>query len=290
MVILYIMGYYIWLLVLIIFSFFEKTSTVWICTMITTFLTVARQAFVQFDNFNLLKCLHETNRTLEYKVKERTRDLAELAYLDSLTHLPNRRMFEYRLNVSLANAREDGNLFAVLFLDLDRFKLINDSMGHNSGDELLRTIAGLLKNCIHETDTVARLGGDEFAVIVGNCRNHDEAAIVADRIIQEFRKPVLLLGLEVSVTCSIGIALYPQDGEDAKTLMKHADTAMYHAKEQGKNTFASYSHELHRKISQKMILERDLYKAVEQNEFIIHYQPQVNVETNQIIGVESLVR
>ncbi len=216
--------------------------------------------------------------------------LTHQAHYDFLTNLPNRVLFKDRLNLELSHAHRNKALLAVMFLDLDRFKLVNDTLGHAMGDQLLKGVAKRLSDCLRESDTVSRLGGDEFTILLPGLSYKEDAAKVAQKIINALQQPWLLGGHEFHITTSIGIALYPNDGEDADTLLKHADTAMYRAKEQGGNDYQLYTPAMNAIILERLDLENSLRHAVKNKEFVVFYQPQVNTNTGQITGMEALVR
>lgn len=212
------------------------------------------------------------------------------AYHDPLTGLPNRLLFNDRLSLALAQAHRNKKMLAVLFLDLDRFKLVNDMLGHAAGDKLLKEVAGKIAGCLRKSDTIARLGGDEFTILLPQPEDEDAVAKVARKILQTFEQPWILGEQEFHITASIGIALYPNDGEDAETLLKHADTAMYRAKDQGRNNYQLYTPAMNAKIIERLTMENDLRRGVKREEFLLFYQPQVNTKTGQIIGMEALLR
>jgi diguanylate cyclase (GGDEF)-like protein len=209
---------------------------------------------------------------------------------DRLTGLPNRLLFDERLSLALAYAHQRGEMLAVLFLDLDRFKTINDTLGHASGDQLLQQVAQRLAQCLKPSDTIARWGGDEFTLILPQVQSAQDATQIAQRIIKTLKTSFDCNGQELHVTTSIGIALAPYDGEDAETLVKNADTAMYRAKQQGKNNFQLYAPEMNTQALDQLVLINDLYKALNRGEFLLHYQPQVDLKTGAIVGMEALVR
>jgi diguanylate cyclase (GGDEF)-like protein/PAS domain S-box-containing protein len=217
-----------------------------------------------------------------------------LAYYDSLTQLPNRTLFQDRLHSSLQLAARRGSWVVLMFLDLDRFKPINDSLGHAAGDRMLKEVAMRLASCVDEDDTVARMGGDEFTFLLHPGADRDEvlnrAIHVGERILACLTEPFVLSGREFFVTASIGIALSPQDGNDISQLMKNADTAMYHAKERGKNNFQFYQTEMNASALERLELESDLRHALEQQQFVLHYQPQFLADGRTLTGVEALLR
>jgi len=208
---------------------------------------------------------------------------------DALTGLPNRVMFMERLTQAMADAKRLGLLAGVMFLDLDRFKLINDTMGHNTGDVLLQYVAERLVDCVRDGDTVARLGGDEFTILLEKLDDPTEASAVADKILSAFDQSFSLNGQEFFVTPSIGVALYPHDGDDVESLIKNADTALYRAKEHG-NNYQIYTAAMSGQSSMIFELEKDLRKALERDEIIVHYQPQVSLSSGKMVGMEALVR
>ncbi|WP_059172365.1 bifunctional diguanylate cyclase/phosphodiesterase [Bacillus sp. FJAT-27445] len=213
--------------------------------------------------------------------------IQNMAYYDGLTGLPNRNRFREKLNEALLNNK--GQKLAVLFLDLDRFKIINDTKGHTAGDELLKSVASRLAAAVKKDGIVSRQGGDEFIILL-NDGSRDKIVRVSKRILNDFSRPFGINGEEFFVTPSIGISVYPCDGADGETLIKNADTAMYLAKDRGKNNYQFYTSHLHGLSSKKMELETGLRKAIELGQLTLHYQPQVELETGNIIGVESLIR
>jgi len=213
-----------------------------------------------------------------------------LAYHDSLTTLPNRSSFSLILNHGIVRARRDGSKLAVLFIDLDRFKNINDTLGHDAGDTMLREIGSRLRHCVRLSDTVARLGGDEFVVLLEDMSEPGHVAKVARKILSDLASSLDILGQEFRVTASIGVSIFPQDGEDERTLMKNADIAMYHAKKEGKNNCQFHSEQMNTLSRERLELESSLRRALEHNEFELYYQPKRNLGTSRMTGMEALLR
>ncbi|MBW4470210.1 MAG: EAL domain-containing protein [Stenomitos rutilans HA7619-LM2] len=212
------------------------------------------------------------------------------AFHDLLTGLPNRMLFNDRLPLALANAHRTNTMLAVMFLDLDRFKTINDTLGHAIGDLLLQAVAARLSDCMREGDTIARWGGDEFTLLLPQISNAEDAAKAAQRISEALKPAFYLEAHELYISTSIGIALYPHDGEDAQTLLKNADAALYRVKEQGRNGYQIYTPAINSQASELLALESSLHHALERQEFVLHYQPQINVITGEITGMEALLR
>lgn len=232
-------------------------------------------------------------RGVSRDITERKRADAQIHYLaghDGLTALPNRRLFSELLNNSIQNARRYHHFFAILFIDLDRFKIINDTLGHEAGDQLLREISARLTSAVRGSDIVARLGGDEFVVLLQEISDATQAAAVARKILTAVIKPMELSGQECRVSASIGICLYPTDARDEVGLMKNADIAMYRAKSEGKNTYYFYSLDILAQSLERLALETSLRHAVERNEFVLHYQAKLDLKSGQINGVEALLR
>ena len=255
--------------------------------------------------------LHEARSSLEARVKERTRELYDamndlhqeiadrriaeerikhLAHHDPLTGLPNRSMLEERMKKTLEQAERNEETVAVLFIDLDRFKTINDSLGHQEGDQLLKHAASRFKQCIRSTDIVSRLGGDEFVIILNHLSDQQHIESVVEKIRDKFRQEMQLGLQELIVTLSIGVSVFPQDGTEPRMLLKNADTAMYHAKEKGRNCYQFFDAQMNKSVSERITLEQALHQAIKEEQFELHYQPQVNLNSGLIVGVEALVR
>jgi len=257
------------------------------------------------------RALKRAQRTLEQRVEQRTLELARvnaglqaevaerrladqrvvhMAHHDALTGLPNRTLFADRVGQAIARAhRRDGKI-AVLFLDLDRFKNVNDSLGHAIGDLLLTAVAERLTHCLRDEDTAARLGGDEFIISLPDVADAGEAARVAARILAELAKPFTIADHQLHADGSIGIALYPADGDSAETLMRNADTAMYHAKESGRANYQFFSAQMTERVSRRLSTETDLRRALEHGEFALHYQPLIDLGASRVSGAEALLR
>lgn len=239
--------------------------------------------------------LADTFRDMCENLKESSRQISFLADHDSLTGLPNRSMFREFLTHAIAHARRSGERLALLFLDIDDFKKINDSIGHPAGDELLQRFAEQLSSRLREEDfvsrsNVARLGGDEFLVMLSDVGTPYDAGKVAARVVRPFAEPVVLADQEFLISASVGISVYPEDGQDCDTLIRNADAAMYHAKRLGKGDYQFFSHELNAAIVERVRIEARLRPALERGEFVLHYQPQVDLRTGELVGFEALIR
>jgi diguanylate cyclase (GGDEF)-like protein/PAS domain S-box-containing protein len=216
--------------------------------------------------------------------------LQHLTHHDELTGLPNRMAFQERLRLAMGDARDNQQLLAVLFINLDRFKIINDSLQHTVGDQLLIAVAGRLRECVRTDDMVARLGGDEFAIVLTNLMAEQDAAFVARKILDTVARPFALGGHELRITASIGISLYPTDGEDTQALMKNADSAMFRAKEHGRNGFQLYTAAMNASSFEQLVLENSLRQAIERGQLEVHYQPKLDFQSGAIRGLEALLR
>jgi len=223
--------------------------------------------------------------------RKRAQELVEYqAYHDSLTALPNRLLFRDRITVALAHARRSGRLSAVMFLDLDQFKLVNDTLGHTTGDRLLQAIGARLVTCIRGEDTVARMGGDEFTILLADVADRRGAALVAQKILEAVRHPVTIDEHELYVTTSIGIAVFPEEGIDAESLLKNADRAMYRAKELGRDNYQFAAAVKAQPAEGRLAMERALHRALERDELVVHYHPMVEIASGRVVGAEALLR
>ncbi|MFK7829524.1 MAG: putative bifunctional diguanylate cyclase/phosphodiesterase [Congregibacter sp.] len=235
--------------------------------------------------------------------KQAERKIHELAFYDSLTQLPNRELFHKRTERAIRAASRDGHKLALLFLDLDGFKYVNDSMGHIAGDKLLCTIADCLQQSLRASDLVAkvdakehyhasvsRLGGDEFSILLSDLTNVGTAAVVAERVLEQLSQPSIINGKELAITGSLGIAIYPDNAENVDELLKNADIAMYHAKQQGRNSFLSYNPGMDASVQLRLSMEAKLKQALEKNQFSLYYQAKIDIRTGGVPGVEALLR
>jgi diguanylate cyclase (GGDEF)-like protein/PAS domain S-box-containing protein len=216
--------------------------------------------------------------------------MERMAFYDTLTNLANRRLFYDRLGQAVDHAQRSKHLSALLYLDLDQFKRVNDTLGHEIGDILLQEVSTRLTRCVRKEDTVARLGGDEFTVLLFDIRSPSDASLVAEKILKTLRQPLNISGHQLVVTTSIGITIVPQDGTDPNSLMKNADLAMYRAKEHGRNIYQFYSEEMNINAIKRLRTEYELRRALDRNEFILYYQPKVRLEDQLVVGVECLIR
>ena len=224
------------------------------------------------------------------ELKENERRIRHLAYYDPLTKLPNRRLFQDRLGMAVAHANRYGGMLAVMFIDLDRFKAVNDTLGHSAGDELLEVVAARLSGGLREDDSVARTGGDEFLVLLPEVEAFETVADVAQRVIEQLAEPVRLRGSDLVVGCSIGVAFYPEDGREVDELIRHADIAMYRAKQRGRNTYALFTPAMHQAARRRMNLEIGMREALEDDAFELHYQPVVDARDGEVVALEALLR
>jgi diguanylate cyclase (GGDEF)-like protein len=240
----------------------------------------------------LLSAAHSIGSQIgQYTVRKQAEEALQfVAKHDALTQLPNRIMFHDRLELAMARAKRNGRQLAVMFIDMDRFKVINDTLGHDAGDLLLREVAKRLTDTLRASDTVARLGGDEFVVLIEEVSNPVHLGTIAQKLIDALAASFLLSGQEYHITASIGISTYPDDSDDIQTLLKNADIAMYRAKEQGRNAFQFYSVQMNVHSIERLTFESSLRRALERNELVLHYQPLIDIRTGRITGVEALMR
>ncbi|MFI4889185.1 MAG: EAL domain-containing protein [Steroidobacterales bacterium] len=249
------------------------------------------------DKWHNERIVRHQVETLERVVTARTegletanKQLRHMATHDSLTGLPNRVLMDDRISQCIALADRQDQTFAVMLLDLDRFKLVNDSLGHRVGDELLKEVARRLKSVVRDIDTVARLGGDEFVLVITQSAEPDVLRGVASRVVEVVQASMRIAGVEIRTSPSIGIALYPQDAATLETLVAHADAAMYYAKQQGRNNFQFFMAHMNTATQEKLRLENDMHFALERKQFALHYQPKVNTATGAVHGAEALLR
>ncbi len=255
---------------------------------------------IKNEEGKIIQAIHITRDITERKRAEE--QIRFLAYYDNLTHLPNRTFYKELLTRALTHAARNKKTMAVFYIDLDSFKRINDTLGHDVGDQLLQAFAERLLKATRKSDyvarsddedrsdTVSRLGGDEFIVLLNEIAHAFDATVVAHRVLADLSRPFLLSGKEVFITASIGISLYPADGKDVETLLKNADIAMYSAKEHGKNNFQFYSDSMNATAFERLTVENELHKALERGEFVLYYQPKVDISSRKIIGMEALLR
>ncbi|MDN7245146.1 EAL domain-containing protein [Planococcus shenhongbingii] len=267
-------------------------------------LLISRQLYTTLENQKLLISYHQLTSMLEHKIEQRTLELStkneqledvvkkmkHIAYHDVLSGLPNRRLFLDKLKLAMSSADRNGRQVAVVFIDLDRFKNINDTFGHEFGDLLLKGFSQKMAKSLRQIDTISRQGGDEFTIILNELNSREDIVPLVERIQSIMDKPVTIKGQELHVSMSIGIAVYPEDGNTTDELMKHADTAMYHAKEKGENNYQFFSSDMKSTLLTKIQLEKDLRQAIANEEFVLHYQPQIHTRTGEVIGMETLIR
>lgn len=244
---------------------------------------------LQQANAHLVIASIEANKLAE-QVEIAKQQLDHLAHHDALTNLPNRMLLRDRLVQSIEMAHRRGGQLAVMFLDLDRFKYINDSLGHAVGDQLLQSVAACLATCVRRSDTVSRQGGDEFVLLLPEIKHAEDAATSAEKILLALAQTHHIDHRDFHISVSIGMSIYPDDGEDAETLIKNADTAMYHAKENGRNNFKFFEQNMNARAVLRQSTEAGLRLALERQEFVLYYQPKINLHSGAIVGVEALIR
>ena len=254
--------------------------------------TIERDPKVNMPQTNLLELslLSRAFKELTTKLNSYMEELRKLAYYDPLTGLPNRTLLRDRIESAIARSHRNGTKTAILFIDLDYFKTVNDTLGHEAGDKILVQVANRLSSVFREIDTVARFGGDEFVAVVSDVRDIKDIITIAEKVLRLFDTPFDAEGEDVYLSASIGIALYPDNGKDPSTLIKNADIAMYKAKEEGKNNFAFFSEEMNREAEEILTLKTKLHRALDREEFVLYYQPIYRLATGEIVGLEALLR
>lgn len=232
------------------------------------------------------------SRAIDYSIerKRHERGLNYLAHYDSLTGLANRLLFRERLDRAFIRADRNKTLVALYVIDLDRFKNVNDTFGHDAGDKLLVEVASRLTKCVRKGDTVARLGGDEFTIIMEDVKNFEDTRMIATKILEIMKEPINISSNDIYTSPSIGVSVYPNDSQEPEILMKNADNAMYRAKENGRNNFSFYTSDLGQAINKKINMEAKLRRAVDCQEFLLHYQPKFTIDSRELIGAEALIR
>ncbi|MHB9017126.1 MAG: putative bifunctional diguanylate cyclase/phosphodiesterase [Burkholderiales bacterium] len=248
-----------------------------------------KMLMLQQANENLVIASIEAQKLTE-QVQIAKADLDHLAHHDPLTHLPNRMLLQDRLNQAIELASRQSRQIAVMFMDLDHFKYINDSLGHGVGDRLLQSVAQRLTASVRHSDTVSRQGGDEFIILLAEVEHAEDAALSAQKILSALLPPHLINGHSLHIGVSIGISVYPADGQDVDTLIKNADIAMYHVKENGRNHYKFFEPAMNARSVQRQTIEASLRLALERQEFILYYQPKINLHSGVIVGVEALIR
>ncbi len=263
-------------------------NSIWLATTVG----VLAFALLSITTILLVYDSHLESKTRRHneQLEQANAQLQHVATHDSLTGLPNRLLLADRLDQAIAHAERRERRFAVMVMDLDRFKSINDSLGHLSGDELLKEAARRLAARLRRTDTLARLAGDEFVILINEIGGLHDAESIASGVLSDIGRPVALAGLDVHVSASIGISVYPDDGTDAETLLQHADAAMYHAKKNGRNGFQFFTSTMNTFARERLELENGLRRAISRNEFELHYQPKVDVESGRVDSAEALIR
>lgn len=248
-----------------------------------------QMVMLQQANENLVVATLEA-QTLARQIQVAKAELDHLAHHDTLTDLPNRLLFHDRLKQAVELARRQRRQIAVLFMDLDQFKRINDSLGHAVGDHVLQSVAQRLVNSVRQSDTVSRQGGDEFVLLLPYIEHPEDAALTAEKILAAIALPHRIDQRDIHINASIGISVYPDDGQDADALIKSADTAMYHAKEHGRNNYKFFAQDMNVRAVQRQSIEESLRRALVEEEFVLHYQPKINLRSGAIVGVEALLR
>ena len=248
-----------------------------------------QMARLQQANANLVVATIEAHALTE-QLQSTKAALDHLAHYDVLTGLPNRSLLKDRLVQAIALAHRQGKQLALMFMDLDQFKHVNDSLGHAAGDQLLQSVAQRLVGCVRQSDTVSRQGGDEFVLMLPNIEQAEDVALSAQKMLAAIALPHSIEGCDLHISVSIGISIYPDDGRDAETLIKNADMAMYHAKLSGHNNYQFFEQEMNARSVKRQSIEAGLRQALERQELLLHYQPQIDLHSGTIVGIEALVR
>jgi diguanylate cyclase (GGDEF)-like protein/PAS domain S-box-containing protein len=281
--------------VVVIVTLGDKSATSTKCTN----CTLIRRDGLEFGIENRVAIIHDQQgdtigAVISFRDVSTARaaslEMSRVAQHDVLTQLPNRTLFDDRLTQAISLAERQGKQLAVLFVDVDQFKRINDTLGHGVGDNLLRSIAGRLSACIRRTDTVSRLGGDEFLILLSQVEHAEDAAITARKILRAIAAPHIIDNKSLDINVSIGGSTYPADGQDAASLVSRADIAMYEAKQHGRNSYESFRKDMTTRLAKRRLLEADLRSALGRNEFLLHYQPKIDLQTGQVTGMEALIR
>lgn len=275
---------------LFIFTSLKYNLVVWVCFGISIFLINIRHIVIAIQKRNLILELEKLNTCLEEKVEDRTNEIYEVAFYDHLTGLANRRFFEEKTQELMDKCDENAGMISILLLDLDRFKIINDNYGHKFGDLLIKEIADMLKEFVDKDCLVSRQDGDEFAIVIKNVEDKTKAKDLSEYLLKKAIQPIHLKGQRVYVTFSIGIATYPCDGDTYEDIIGCADLAMYNSKQLGRNTYSFYEKHMLKSDLKELTLERELYNAIDKEQFILYYQPQVDSFTREVIGLEALIR
>jgi diguanylate cyclase (GGDEF)-like protein/PAS domain S-box-containing protein len=266
---------------------------------VTTSCIVVRRDGSEVEIDNTVTPIHADDGSLAGTVvafhdvsaaRAKSLEMSHLAQHDFLTGLPNRMLFNDRLAQAISMAERQDKQLAVMFVDLDHFKKINDSLGHGVGDKVLQSVAARLVACVRRADTVSRRGGDEFLILLSQVEHEEDAAVSARKIVRSLSAPHSIDNKSLDISASIGVSTYPSDGQDAESLIGNADTAMYEAKQKGQNNYQFFRQEMQEKVAERQSLERDLRCALGRNEFVLHYQPKYNLKTREITGVEALIR
>lgn len=277
-------------ILLFIFIVHKPSIAVWICFGTSIVLMSISRFLTDIEKKELIAELEDLNSCLEGRVEERTKEIYEAAFYDHLTGLANRRLFEDMVEKIIRDCKRDHTELFIILLDIDRFKIVNDTYGHSFGDLLIKEFANFLKDSVGDNCIISRQGGDEFAIAINGNEGINDARRLAEKILIKLISPIVLEQQNVYTTCSMGIASYPLNGKIYEDIIRCADLAMYHSKSLGRNTYSFYDEHMFKLNSNRMTFERELHKSIEKNEFILYYQPQVDIEQNKVVGVEALIR